>query len=82
MQNSSINTYIQTHSMSAYRGRIMSYYVMSFQGVFPIGSLLIGAVAQGIGIKYTLYGMGGLGILIAIGYYIYLRLHIQRKLFS
>lgn len=82
MQNSSINTYIQTHSMSAYRGRIMSYYVMAFQGVFPIGSLIIGAIAQGIGIKHTLYMMGGLGIVIAISYYIYLRLHIQRKLFS
>lgn len=82
MQNSSINTYIQTHSMPAYRGRIMSYYVMAFQGVFPIGSLMIGAIAEGIGIKATLYIMGGAGVLIAICYYIYLRLHINRKLFS
>lgn len=82
MQNSSINTYIQTHSMPAYRGRIMSYYVMAFQGVFPIGSLMIGAIAEGIGIKATLYMMGGAGVLIAICYYIYLRLHINRKLFS
>lgn len=82
MQNSSINTYIQTHSMHSYRGRIMSYYVMAFQGVFPIGSLMIGAIAEGIGIKYTLYMMGGLGVVIAISYYIYLRMHIHRKLFS
>lgn len=82
MQNSSINTYIQTHSIPAYRARIMSYYVMAFQGVFPIGSLLIGAVAQSIGIKLTLYFMGGLGVLISFCYYIYLRLRIHRKLFS
>lgn len=82
MQNSSVNTYIQTHSMPAYRGRIMSYYVMAFQGVFPIGSLIIGAVAEGIGIKLTLYLMGGLGVLISVCYYVYLRMHINRKLFS
>lgn len=82
MQNSSINTYIQTHAMPAYRGRIMSYYVMAFQGIFPIGSLLIGAIAEGIGIKNTLYVMGTCGILISVGYYIYLRQHIQRRLFK
>jgi predicted MFS family arabinose efflux permease len=82
MQNSSINTYIQTHAMPAYRARAMSYYVMAFQGIFPIGSLLTGAVAEIIGIKNTLYVMGGCGILISLGFYIYLRLHIQRKLFK
>lgn len=82
MQNSSINTYIQTHAVPAYRARAMSYYVMAFQGIFPIGSLLTGAIAEIIGIKSTLYIMGGCGILIAIGFYIYLRLHIQRRLFK
>jgi predicted MFS family arabinose efflux permease len=81
MQNSSINTYIQTHTMPAYRARIMSYYVMGFQGIFPVGSLLIGAVAEVIGIKHTLYLMGGAGVVIALAFYIYLRLHIQRRLF-
>lgn len=82
MQNSGINTYIQTHSIPAYRARIMSYYVMALQGVFPVGSLLIGAVAEGIGVQHTLYLMGASGVLIAIAYYIYLRLHINRKLFG
>ena len=82
MQNSSINTYIQTHAIPSYRARIMSYYVMAFQGIFPIGSLLIGALAEGVGIKNTLYVMGGCGVLIAICYYIYLRMHIHRKLFK
>lgn len=82
MQNSSINTYIQTHTMSAYRARIMSYYVMAFQGVFPVGSLLTGALADWIGIKNTLYIMGTSGVLIAVSFYVYLRLRIQQRLFK
>ena len=82
MQNSSINTYIQTHSMSAYRARIMSYYVMAFQGIFPIGSLLTGAIAEAVGLKNALYIMGGIAVLIALVYYVYLRLHLHRKLFK
>lgn len=82
MQNSSINTYIQTHSMSSYRARIMSYYVMAFQGIFPIGSLLTGAIAEAVGLKNALYIMGGVGVAISIGFYIYLRIHLHRRLFK
>lgn len=82
MQNSSINTYLQTHAVPAYRARAMSYYVMAFQGIFPLGSLLIGSIALGIGIKNTLYLMGTCGVLIALGFYTYLRLHIKRRLFK
>lgn len=81
MQNSSINTYIQTHAMSEYRARAISYYVMAFQGIFPVGSLIIGAVAEWIGIRYAIYMMGTVGVIIALSYYIYLRLHIKRRLF-
>ncbi|WP_437921665.1 MFS transporter [Sphingobacterium sp. LRF_L2] len=82
MQNSSINTYLQTHAMPSYRARAISYYVMAFQGVAPIGTLLVGAVAEYYGIKITLYMMGGAGILIALCYYVYLRQHIHRRLFK
>lgn len=82
MQNSSINTYIQTHSMSSYRARIMSYYVMAFQGIFPIGSLLTGAIAEAVGLKNALYIMGSIAVLISLCFYIYLRLHLQRRLFK
>lgn len=82
MQNSSINTYMQTHSLPAFRARIMSYYVMAFQGIFPIGSLLTGAMAEAVGLKNALYIMGSIGVLISVCFYIYLRLHIQRKLFK
>lgn len=82
MQNSSINTYIQTHAMSQYRARVISYYVMAFQGIAPIGTLLVGAIAENAGLKPTLYGMGIAGVLIALSFYIYLRVHIHRPLFK
>ncbi len=82
MQNSSINTYIQTHVVTAYRARVISYYVMAFQGIAPIGALLVGATAEYYGIKITLYIMGGAGVLIAVFFYTYLRQHIHRPLFK
>ncbi|TYR32981.1 MFS transporter [Sphingobacterium phlebotomi] len=82
MQNSSINTYIQTHAVPSYRARVIGYYVMAFQGVVPIGTLLVGALAEYIGIKSTLYVMGTAGTVIALSFYTYLRLHIHRRLFK
>lgn len=82
MQNSSINTYIQTHAVPRYRARVISYYVMAFQGIAPIGTLLIGATAEYIGIKSTLYIMGAAGIALALSFYTYLRLRIHRRLFK
>ncbi|MGJ1196689.1 MFS transporter [Sphingobacterium spiritivorum] len=82
VQNSSINTYIQTHAIPAYRARAISYYVMAFQGIFPLGSLLVGVIAEYCGLRNTLYIMGGVGVLISVAYYTYLRLHIHRRLFK
>lgn len=79
VQNSSINTYIQTHAMPALRARAISYYIMAFQGVFPIGSLLIGALAQLWGIHYTLVFQGMAGTLIALAFVLYIRQHIARR---
>lgn len=82
VQNSSINTYIQTHAVPLYRARTMSYYVMAFQGVFPLGSLLIGSLAELLGIRQVLYLMGSAGVLLSVGYYTYLRFRIHRRLFG
>lgn len=72
IQNSSINTYIQTHSMPAYRARAISYYVMAFQGVFPIGSLFVGLLAQHWGVQVTLLIQGVIGLLIGLGFLLYI----------
>lgn len=79
IQNSSINTYIQTHAMTAYRARAISYYIMAFQGIYPIGSLLIGASVQAIGIRTTLLLQGVAGLIIAFCFLVYIRSHIRRK---
>ncbi len=82
MQNSSINTYIQTHAVPSYRARTISFYIMAFQGIAPIGTLLVGATAEYFGIQTTLYAMGAAGIVLSLSYYTYIRLHIQRRLFK
>ncbi|MGV3761603.1 MFS transporter [Parapedobacter sp.] len=79
VQNSSINTYIQTHAMPAYRARAISYYIMAFQGIFPLGSLLVGAMASAWGIHYTLLLQGVAGALVALGFTAYIWQHIHRK---
>lgn len=40
------NTFIQTNVDETMRGRVISYYVMAFQGMQPVGSLLVGASAH------------------------------------
>ena len=62
-QTSAINTYIQTHSSPAMRGRAISYYVMAYQGMIPIGSLLIGWTAQGFGPRMAVCIAGFIGLL-------------------
>jgi len=62
-QTSSINTYIQTHSIPEMRGRAISYFVMSYQGMIPIGSLLIGWTANAFGPRIAVAIAGGVGLL-------------------
>ncbi len=66
IQNSAINTYIQTHASSEMRARTLSYYIMSYQGMLPIGSLLIGYLAHFYGVGVVVFVEGILGILIVL----------------
>jgi MFS family permease len=50
----SINTLIQIISEEDKRGRVMSFYAMALMGTTPIGNLIAGAIANQIGIPYTL----------------------------
>jgi len=54
----SCNTILQTISDPEKRGRVMSFYMMSFMGMMPIGSLLAGAIAARFGAPLTVFGGG------------------------
>lgn len=60
-----LNTLLQTIAEEEMRGRVMSFYAMALMGTQPIGSLLAGSTASGIGIPHTLL-IGGL-ITVAAG---------------
>src|SRR5215831_2517945 len=58
-QMAASNTILQTITHNEKRGRVMSFYSMSIQGVAPLGALVAGAVADRIGAPHTLM-IGGL----------------------
>ncbi len=67
------NTYIQTHVDENMRGRVISYYVMAFQGMQPIGSLLIGFLAHYYGVSLIVCAEGIAGIVAVICFIPYLK---------
>jgi MFS family permease len=62
-QMAASNTILQTVVDDDKRGRVMSFYLMAFMGMAPIGSLIAGSVAARIGAPYTLTIGGCLCIL-------------------
>jgi len=54
-----LNTLLQTIAEEEMRGRVMSFYAMALMGTHPIGSLIAGSIASGIGIPHTLL-IGGI----------------------
>ena len=59
LQTASSNTILQTITDDDKRGRVMSFYAMALMGTVPIGNLIAGSIASGIGIAGTLL-MGGI----------------------
>lgn len=49
-----MNTIIQVNVPDALRGRVFAVYLWALQGVAPIGSLLIGGIAQGWGVQFSM----------------------------
>ena len=49
-----INTLLQTHVEDRMRGRVMSLYTLSFAGFAPFGNLLVGWLAQMLGLSPAL----------------------------
>jgi len=73
-QTSSINIYIQTNSSSSMRSRIISYYMMAYQGMIPVGSLLIGYISHSIGTRTTV-AVQGVICLISVFIYLFYKKH-------
>jgi MFS family permease len=58
VQSASSNTILQTLVREDMRGRVMAFYAVSILGTTPFGSLLAGAIAQRVGVPWTLFGGG------------------------
>lgn len=79
VQTASCNTMLQTLSDDDKRGRVMSFYMMSFAGMAPFGSLLAGSVAHRIGTPHTFALCGAaciLGSILFVLHYPSLRPHL------
>ena len=57
------NTTLQLTARDELRGRVMSLYALVFSGVTPIGALLIGFLAEALGVPVASAVGGGLGVI-------------------
>ncbi|MEO6894550.1 MAG: MFS transporter [Ginsengibacter sp.] len=62
------NTYLQTHVEENMRGRVISYYVMAFGGMLPIGSLAVGLLAHLTSAPFTILVEGLLGVIVLFSF--------------
>src|SRR5215213_1384861 len=69
----SANTTVQLTVPTELRGRVMALYLMVFMGGTPIGSPLLGAVAELFGARWSLVGGGlasGIGTLLSLALFV------------
>ncbi len=78
IQNATANTLVQTAVPDELRGRVMSVYMMVFQGFFPLGALLAGAIAERTTISFGA-AFGG-SIALAYGLFLFWRAPFIRRL--
>jgi MFS family permease len=79
-QTSSINIYIQMQSAVNMRSRSISYYLMAYQGMIPVGSLIIGYVSHIIGTRNTVAIQGIICIISVIVYVYYKKQSTEEEL--
>ncbi|MGI4734132.1 MAG: MFS transporter [Janthinobacterium lividum] len=58
-------TLVQTAAAAAMRGRVMSYVALVYFGMLPLGSLLIGAISQHIGVQRAMLLQGVVALVLA-----------------
>ena len=68
-QTTMTNTIIQTAVTQEMRGRVISYFAMAYFGMMPVGSLLIGAVSQYVGVQNTVLGSGIIALILLCIFY-------------
>ena len=66
MALSAINTMLQTIADEDKRGRVMRFYAMALMGASPIGNLIAGSIASGIGVEWTMLMAGAITLLSGI----------------
>ncbi|NOU18642.1 MAG: MFS transporter [Bacteroidales bacterium] len=77
VQFASTNTLIQTIVDEDKRGRVVALYGMSFMGITPLGSLLLGTITPWAGVQYTIFTSAFICFVVAINFS--RRLPIVRK---
>jgi predicted MFS family arabinose efflux permease len=60
------NTLLQTYTAIEMRGRVMSLYTMTFLGLMPLGTWLLGTVASIVTLPTTFVGAGALIVAVCI----------------
>ncbi len=70
IQVASSNTWLQTNVDDDKRGRMVSFFAVSFLGMAPFGSLLAGSVAGNLGVPLTLF-TGGICCILGALYFRY-----------
>jgi MFS family permease len=71
------NTYVQTTTEPAMRGRVIGIYMMVMMGGTPLGSPLIGWVSEVFGIRIAILGCGLVTALVSLGVLLFLRTNRQ-----
>lgn len=65
---SATNTFVQTNVDEDMRGRVISYFLMAFAGMQPIGALIVGAAAHVAGAQVTVLLQGLAGIIVILSF--------------
>ena len=73
------NTLIQTTVDPSMRGRVISFYAMSFFGMQPLGGLLIGSLSQRLGVENTVMTEGIIALLIGGLHFWFLKHYSGKK---
>ena len=78
IQNATANTLVQNTVPDALRGRVMSIYMLVFQGFFPLGALMAGFIAQAFTIPLGA-AFGG-AVALAYGLFLFWRTPFIRRM--